>query len=179
GVWGQVSGSNQGTGILGWDQVNYPSWNQDVGDFWAAYFVGDAHVSEKMTIGTTNRPTMVGINNTTDYRLFVCGGILAEEWLIPSVTWCDYVFEKDYDLKSLPEVEQHIAIKGHLHNTPSAEKIENNGLEVAKMTVNQQEKIEELFLHMIEMDKRVKALEEKNEQLEEENRELKAALKLD
>ncbi|MEM8528221.1 MAG: hypothetical protein AAF806_01895 [Bacteroidota bacterium] len=154
--------------------------NTGSAESWAGYFLGNGHVSDKLTIATTNMPTSLGSNSLSDYKLYVNGGILANEWLVPNVsTWGDYVFEADYALKSLPEVEQQIEAKGHLHNTPSAKEVENNGLAVAAMTINQQVKIEEIFLHLIEMDKRMKALEEKNERLEEENKTLKAALKLD
>lgn len=154
--------------------------NNGTAESWAGYFIGNGHISDKLTIATTNMPMTLGGQSLTDYKLFVNGGILANEWLVPNVsTWGDYVFEDNYNLKSLSEIAQHIEENGHLHNTPSAEEIETNGLEVAAMTINQQEKIEELFLHLIEMDKRLKNLEAKNEKLEQENAQLKAALKLD
>jgi hypothetical protein len=39
------------------------------------------------------------------------------------------------------------------------------GLELGKITTIQQEKIEELFLHLIEMEKRLKKLEKENQAL--------------
>ncbi|MEN0045917.1 MAG: hypothetical protein AAF806_02545 [Bacteroidota bacterium] len=121
----------------------------------------------KVLIGTDEIPTseMLGNEDITNYKLFVCGGILAEEWLVPNATWCDYVFQPSYYLTPLPEVEQHIQDKGHLHKTPSAAEIESKGLKMQEITINQQEKIEELFLHLIEMEKRMKELEREIEQL--------------
>jgi len=75
------------------------------------------------------------------------------------------VFEPDYVLLSLPEVEAHIAEHGHLHDTPSGAEIEANGLELGSMMANQQAKIEELYLHLIEMNQRVAALEAENARL--------------
>lgn len=63
---------------------------------------------------------------------------------------------------TLKEVENHIQEKGHLHNTPFAKEIQKNGLNVREITTNQQEKIEELFLHLIEMEKRIAELEKEN-----------------
>lgn len=143
--------------------------NQGTAESWAGYFVGKGHFSDKLTIGTTTIPASISGVDFTDYNLFVCGGILADEWMVPGATWCDYVFEKDYDLFPLSKVAQHIEEKGHLHNTPSAKEIEEDGLEVGAITINQQEKIEELFLHMIEMDKRMKALEADNATLKATN----------
>ena len=55
---------------------------------------------------------MTGIPNAADYRLFVRGGILAEEVRIRlQADWADYVFASDYKLLPLKEVEQYIAEK--------------------------------------------------------------------
>lgn len=129
----------------------------------------------EVLIGTDKIPTseMLGNEDITNYKLFVCGGILAEEWLVPNATWCDYVFKPSYYLTPLSEVEQHIQEKGHLHKTPSAIEIESKGLKMQEITINQQEKIEELFLHLIEMEKRMKELEMENGKLKVEVEELK------
>jgi len=120
----------------------------------------------KVGIGTSSTPNNVGGTNIGSYHLFVAGGILTEEVRVRT-GWADYVFDKDYDLMPLLEVENYIGVHGHLHNTPSAEKIESDGLELKSMTVNQQEKIEELFLHMIELKKELELLKLKNVKLKE------------
>lgn len=113
--------------------------------------------------GTINMPTSIGADNIdiSHYRLYVEGGILTEEVRVRN-DWADYVFQDDYDLKPLADVEAFIDMNGHLHNVPSATQVEDEGFEIGDMTKIQQEKIEELFLHMIEMDKRMKALEVEN-----------------
>ncbi len=122
----------------------------------------------QLMIGTSNSPNTIdgGITDISDYHLYVAGGILSEEVRVRT-GWADYVFEKDYDLLPLKQVKTHIETHGHLHNTPSAEQIENGGLELGSMTVNQQEKIEELFLHLIAMQEKMDALEAKNKALEQ------------
>jgi hypothetical protein len=52
-----------------------------------------------------------------------------------------------------------------LHDTPSGTEIEANGLELGSMMANQQAKIEELYLHLIDMNQRVEALEAENARL--------------
>ena len=49
---------------------------------------------------------------------------LEQSSFINNSGWCDYVFEADYELMPLEDVDAHIQEKGHLHNTPSAEEIE-------------------------------------------------------
>ncbi|MEM9981637.1 MAG: hypothetical protein AAF734_04005 [Bacteroidota bacterium] len=102
--------------------------------------------------------------------LWVDGLVTAEEVRIKlSQNWPDYVFTTDYEMPSLAEVDQFIQANGHLPNTPSAKIVEKEGsFEVGKMTVNQQEKIEQVFLHLIEMDKKLQKLAAENAALKEE-----------
>ena len=80
--------------------------------------------------------------------------------------WADYVFKKDYSLKSLEEVEKHINEKGHLPNVPSAKEVVENGINVAEMDAKLLEKIEELTLYSIEQNKKIKEQNERIERLE-------------
>lgn len=118
----------------------------------------------KITIGTDNAPNQ--LSNGADvsaYRLFVGGGILTEEVRV-ATGWADYVFDEDYDLWSLGAVEQYIDTHGHLPNTPSAAEVEaEGGIELGTVAVNQQEKIEELYLHLIELSKQLKELQAENQ----------------
>lgn len=88
-------------------------------------------------------------------------------------SWADYVFKPGYHLKTLSETEDFINKNGHLPGIPSQSEILSDGIDVAKMQTLQMEKIEELFLHVIDMDKKIKSLEQKIEELEEENQSLK------
>jgi len=130
-----------------------------------------------VAIGTDKIPGgQVSGQDLTNYKLFVCGGILADEWLVPNATWCDYVFAPNYQLLSLEAVAEHIEQNGHLHNTPSAETIEKNGLKIKDITINQQEKIEEIFLHLIQLNERLKVLETENLQLKAKNEQMQNTL---
>ncbi|MFP9114947.1 hypothetical protein ACLI1A_13505 [Flavobacterium sp. RHBU_3] len=121
-------------------------------------------------------PTTAGGATLTNYKLFVQGGILAQEVRV-ATTWADYVFDNDYKLRPLSEVEQYIAQNGHLPNVPSAEVVEADGIEVGAMAKIQQEKIEELTLYAIAQDKKIEAQQKQLEQQQKEIEELKAAVK--
>jgi hypothetical protein len=102
------------------------------------------------------------------YQLYVRQGIVTEKVKVANVAnWPDYVFQKDYPLLPLSKVEAHIKEKGHLPNVPAAAVIEKEGVELGDMTKRQQEKIEELFLHLIALEKRVQALEAENAALKQ------------
>jgi hypothetical protein len=112
----------------------------------------------KIVMGTT--PTPAG------YKLFVEEGILTEKVKVAVKTsseWSDYVFAKEYDLKPLSEVEAFINQNNHLPGVPSAQDVVDNGIDMAKMDAKLLEKIEELTLHLIEMDKKMKDLQKRLE----------------
>ena len=110
------------------------------------------------------------------YTLYVRQGIVSEKIKVATVNnWPDYVFKKGYNLLTLSQVDTFIQAKGHLPNTPSAEVIEKQGLELGATAKNHQEKLEEVFLHLIALEKRIKTLEAENAQLKTELHHLKLA----
>lgn len=72
----------------------------------------------------------------------------------------DYVFDDDYKLKTLDEVEKFIKENKHLPEVPSAKEIEEKGMDVGQMLKLHLKKLEELTLHLIEKNKENKALKE-------------------
>lgn len=172
GVYAELTGSNSGTAILGYDRVKHgSSWGGvlPTTDTYAGFFYGDTHMTDRVGIGSGALclNTLAAAAPSANYRLFVDGGIASKELFVSSgLPWCDYVFEADYELTSLEEVEKHIEEKGHLHKIASAKEIDGQGgFEVGKITINQQEKIEEIFLHLIEMNKKIENLEAENQVL--------------
>jgi len=120
--------------------------------------------ADKMGINTKNLVNSVGGANTSAYSLYVKGGILTEELRVRT-GWADYVFDAGYKLMPLSEVAQFISEKGHLPNVPSAQIVSEQGIEVGNMTRIQQEKIEELTLYIIELQKQLTELNKKVDNL--------------
>ncbi|NQX38361.1 hypothetical protein SAMN05421820_101378 [Pedobacter steynii] len=96
----------------------------------------------------------IGTNNPSA-KLAVEGNIKAREIKVESTVWPDYVFDKDYQLPTLKEIEKHIQEKGHLPGIPSAKEVKENGIELGEMNAKLLQKIEELTLHLIEKDKQL------------------------
>ncbi len=102
----------------------------------------------------------IGTTNTQNYKLAVNGGILCEEIkVIVDVPSADYVFDKDYKLSSLAEIEAFINLHKHLPNIPSAETFKNEGYKIGEMDEMLLRKIEELTLYIIEQNKKIQQLE--------------------
>ena len=102
-------------------------------------------------------------------KLHIVGNIFAS-----AVSTPDYVFEKyfegesglnkDYEFLKLEEIERHIKKHKHLPGIPSAKDIEKQGgIFLNQATEQNLEKIEELYLHLIEMSKEIKALKQQLE----------------
>lgn len=108
----------------------------------------------------------VGIGTSTpDYKLDVIGTIRAHE-IIVSTEGADFVFDIDYELKSLSEVESHIESYGHLPDVPSAQKMQTEGVAISEMQTMLLQKVEELTLYVIAQDKKIEAQQLRIEDLE-------------
>ncbi|MBP6810491.1 MAG: hypothetical protein KA138_03185 [Saprospiraceae bacterium] len=115
------------------------------------------------TTGQIKRPGRVAIgtsNFAPNIALSVKNGIITDKVKVTDTGWADYVFEKDYPLMPLEEVEAYIAKYHHLPGTPSGKEVEAAGsFELGETTVNHQVKIEEIFLHLIKLEEQTKILE--------------------
>lgn len=133
---------------------------------------------QNSTIGTGNiintNPGGVIIGNAVSslpsgYKLYVADGILTEKVKVAlrsSSNWADYVFSDGYKLRSLEETETYILKNKHLPGIQSATDIVNEGgIDVTDMLTKQMAKIEELTLHMIELNKKLTALEKENAEM--------------
>lgn len=97
------------------------------------------------------------IDGSDTYRLSVDGAIRADRVRVYT-NWADYVFENDYRLPTLTEVEKHIKEKGHLINIPSAKQVKDEGIDLGEMNKLLLEKVEELTLYLIDMQKEINML---------------------
>ena len=139
--------------------TNFIMYNRSQQEIFRVYEDGYDNVSVQLAkpnsflgIGTTS-----ATDGTDTFNLSVKGKMRAEEVKVYT-TWADYVFNDDYQLPSLDEVENHIKEKGHLINMPSGQDIEEKGLFVGEITKMQQEKIEELTLYLIQQQKEIDEL---------------------
>ena len=151
----------RGNGIPYIDFSNDPVTGFDMrmillNDNWLSVEGGKVTFAGNVGIGTNNPQSKLAVN----------GSITAREVKVTNQGWADYVFEESYQLSPLEETAKFIETNKHLPGFPTAEEIEKNGgFELGTMVVEQQEKIEELFLHLIELNKEVKALRLENESL--------------
>lgn len=113
---------------------------------------------EENTIYVTRSGNMgIGKKKPTD-KLEVNGQIHARSVKVDLKKWADTVFEKDYDLTRLSDIETYVNKYGHLPEIPSAATVLKEGIELGEMNRLLLKKVEELTLHLIEQDKQIHTL---------------------
>lgn len=111
-------------------------------------------------IGTTESGML---SNPNGYKLAVNGKIGAKEVQVEntSSTWADYVFDPNYKLMPLRDVENFVKVNKHLPEIPSADEVKTHGHKLGEMDVLLLKKVEELTLHVIELKKEIEELKKK------------------
>ena len=130
----------------------------------------------------------VGIGKESpENALEVNGRIHAKSVKVDLEGWADFVFEPDYNLPSLKQIEArselyrplsvynlpslkqieaYIAQNGHLEGIPSEADALSNGIDLGQMNTLLLQKVEELTLHLIDKDKKINELEARLARLE-------------
>ena len=120
----------------------------------------------------------IGVSNPAE-KLEVNGNVVATEFqgdvdatnvtadkvILNIGSFPDYVFSDTYQLMSLQELETYIKVHQKLPNMPSEQDVIENGLNLKQINTLLVEKVEELTLHTIEVNK-------KNAQLEKQLKDL-------
>jgi len=101
------------------------------------------------------------------YKLEVKGTIHANEVIVDmNVPFADYVFNSNYKLMPLDQVEQYVNTNNHLPEMPSAAEVSKNGVKMGELQNKLLQKVEELTLYMIDQQKTINEQSAKIEELE-------------
>lgn len=159
-VWNEVSGTwrrpggtwNDIGGIIYQDEGTYFIREQRGSklQYTNTEFLNTAYMFADMYTGNIG----IGTTKTKDFKLSVDGSLRATEIEVSlSSGWADYVFESNYYLAPLSEVEEYISENKHLPNVPSEKEVTEEGINLGEMDAILLRKIEELTLYMIELKK--------------------------
>jgi hypothetical protein len=127
------------------------------------FYVGDGTATGQNEALTLLGNGSVGIGTTAPeaaFKLSVNGTIRSKEIKVQA-TWSDYVFDKEYQLKPITEVDAYIKKNHHLPDVPSAAEVEKNGVNLGETSSLLLKKIEELTIYLIEKDKQLKELNDR------------------
>ena len=132
------------------------------------YFVpGGQSLMNRLVLWNDGKVSIGDVSTATayNYGLYVADGILTERVKVAIRTepdWSDHVFKPGYRLLPLTALAEYISRNGHLPGVPSAACMVEEGLDVAKTDAMLMEKVEELTLHLIHMERRLGELEKEN-----------------
>jgi hypothetical protein len=91
--------------------------------------------------------------------LEVNGTIRCKKVLVTPNGWSDFVFATDYQLMPLAELHTYVLTNKHLPGIAPEKEILENGLDVGASDAALLQKIEELTLYIIQLNKRIEDLE--------------------
>lgn len=97
-------------------------------------------------------------NSIETFRVEANGMVRARKIKVDSETWADYVFDDNYKLLPLDELEIFVKQNKHLPSIPSEKVMIEQGIDVTEMNVKMMEKIEELTLYLIQQNKEIEKL---------------------
>ena len=147
-----VNGTVNATELLMNGETFTSSWTQNGSDL---IFGGTGNVG-------------IGVTNPSE-KLTVDGKIHTERLLIDSkVPGPDYVFDKDYQLRSLDDLEAFIRDHGHLPYFPSAQEMEEKGVNLELFQMSLLRTLEEMTLRQIELQEEADDLIKEYRQLKEQ-----------
>ena len=101
----------------------------------------------------------IGVNPTA--KLDVLGVIRAHEVKVCLNQGCDFVFDDDYNLMTLQELNNFIKTNKHLPSVAPAAEMEAEGINLSEMNATLLQKVEELTLYIIQLEKRICDVESK------------------
>ncbi|WP_395762744.1 hypothetical protein ACH34F_13385 [Elizabethkingia anophelis] len=100
-------------------------------------------------------------------NISVSNKLEAREIKVTTTPTADFVFEDSYQLPNLESVEKHIKEKKHLPEIASAVEMQKDGVNIGDFQIKLLQKIEELTLYQIQLNKEVINLKQENIQLKE------------
>jgi hypothetical protein len=158
---------------------------QGDGGSWPAFWISGTQTYLKIGANGGTEPTQgainidgsghVGINtlNTSSFNFNVNGSAVFDQVTVEvfssnnpnSSPWADYVFDKGYQLPSIYSVADYIKANNHLPGIPTTAEVKKNGLDLGATQAKLLEKIEQLTLYTIDLQKQADQSKTENEML--------------
>ena len=115
-----------------------------------------------ITLNPNGGNILIGKTTQTNpaYKLDINGKARANE-IVVNTTGADFVFENNYKLRPLAEVESFVKQNKHLPEIPTAKAMQAEGVGVSELQTKLLQKVEELTLYIIQQQKEIDELKKK------------------
>ncbi len=147
-----------------------PRIQSPLGTVWASTNKVNTGGNYYLGLGMTNTGWYFMTRKDNKTKRYVCvisddGNIRSTAVKVEQRDWSDFVFNKKFELTPLNELENYINKNQHLPNMPTQKEIAKDGLDLGNMQKLQMQKIEELTLYILQLNKRIEKLEKENSKL--------------
>lgn len=151
------------SGRIGIADTSRPEYKVNVGG--NTHIKGNIYVDTKVVSGYGEFSESVLIAGMakvgTGFECSQAGQVKAKSIKVTLDGWSDFVFDEDYRLPSLYELEKYVTTNRHLPDIPSAKEVEDNGVDLGEMNAKLLQKVEELTLYVIDLQKQIDGLKNK------------------
>jgi hypothetical protein len=118
---------------------------------------GELETADNVTINGSL--TVLG-SSDKQFKVYADGKVRAREVQVDLETIPDYVFNSDYQLKPIEELAKYLKANKHLPNIPGECDYDAKGcINLGELNLKLLEKVEELSLYIIQLNERIKILE--------------------
>ncbi|MFP5471082.1 MAG: hypothetical protein ACLGGV_05765 [Bacteroidia bacterium] len=152
--------------------INHPNGPSNLSVSGNLTINGQAWFNDNISLfngSTGDRVMRIVDNNGIDvFRIMGDGKVWATEVNVKvRDEFPDYVFEENYELMPISELENYIKVEKHLPNIPTALEVKESGIDLGEMNRLLVEKIEELTLYLIEQQKQIEQQQKQINELQE------------
>ncbi|MCD7972186.1 MAG: hypothetical protein LUG18_05895 [Candidatus Azobacteroides sp.] len=142
-------------------------------DYGGKLYYHSNDITKPVMVVDTDGNIGIGITDPQN-KLDVNGVIRAKELRAEASNWADFVFDENYRLPDLKEVETHIKTHRHLPGIPSEAEIKEEGINIVEMQSKLLQKIEEMTLYMIRQQETIGQQQQHMEEMQKEIDRLKS-----
>lgn len=153
---GNMTIGEANTGVGGYTSLSLGISAYQNGYSWIESITASGSAYGNLIINPSGGNVGIGTNAPGSFKLAVEGKIGAREIKVTAQSpWPDYVFSPTYKLKPLFSLEDYIKKNNHLPSMPSAQEVKSDGIELGQMNGKLLEKIEELTLYVIKLNRKI------------------------
>jgi hypothetical protein len=148
-----------GTQTTAVDFARFNVYTSDNGMFIQTVGTAKYGLRIRSKVGTDAVQVYNEAGTTKNFKVTSDGMVFARKYTTTLNAIPDYVFSPTYVLMPLDELKSFLEINRHLPNVPSAKEYEEKGVDLGEMNRVLLEKVEELTLYIIQLEGRMKIIE--------------------
>ncbi|MBN3034543.1 MAG: hypothetical protein JW861_03090 [Bacteroidales bacterium] len=151
-----ITGADQ---IIGYNDLRFYGDNGTMPDMFISpdgkVGIGNTAPQALLHVSGVLKAQSLDLDNMTVQVMTVTDKLWAGEIEVTEISeWKDMVFDPDYQLMPLDELQNYIEANGHLPGVPAESEVMANGINLAEMNALLLQKIEELTLYVLELNRR-------------------------